>query len=84
MARNFYKSWNKAVQAGGLDYDRIRKDKDNISWSQEMVIEKIRLLAENKEKLSSKHNVANQPRGFLRQLNSPCWMLFLQRTFLIT
>ena len=62
MARNFYKSWNKAVQASGLDYDRIRKDRDNISWSQEMVIEKIRLLAENKEKLSSKYNSINQKK----------------------
>lgn len=62
MARNFYKSWHKAVQASGLDYDRIRKDKDNISWSQEMVIEKIRLLAENKEKLSSKYNCNNQKK----------------------
>lgn len=62
MARNFYKSWNKAVQASGIDYDRIRKDKDNISWSKDMVIEKIRLLAENKEKLSSKYNCINQKK----------------------
>jgi len=62
MARNFYKSWNKAVQASGIDYERIRKDKDNISWSQDMVLEKIRLLADNKKKLSSKHNCINQKK----------------------
>ena len=60
MARNFYKSWNKAVKASGLDYDRIRRNRDDISWSQEMVIEKIKLIAENKGKLSCKYNRINQ------------------------
>lgn len=62
MARNYYKSWNRAVQASGLDYNRIRKDKNNISWSKEMVLEKIRLLADNKEILSSKYNSVNQKK----------------------
>ena len=62
MARNYYKSWNRAVQASGLDYNRIRKDKNNISWSKEMVLEKIRLLADNKEILSSKYNSVNEKK----------------------
>ena len=62
MARNYYKSWNRAVQASGLDYNRIRKDKNNISWSKEMVLEKIRLLADNKKILSSKYNSVNQKK----------------------
>lgn len=62
MARNYYKSWNRSVQASGLDYNRIRKDKNNISWSKEMVLEKIRLLADNKEILSSKYNSVNQKK----------------------
>ena len=62
MARNYYKSWNRSVQASGLYYNRIRKDKNNISWSKEMVLEKIRLLADNKEILSSKYNSVNQKK----------------------
>ena len=62
MARNYYKSWNRAVQASGLDYDLIRKDRNNISWSKKMVLEEIRLLADNKEILSSKYNTVNQKK----------------------
>lgn len=62
MARNYYKSWNRAVQASGLDYNCIRKDKNNISWSKDLVLEKIRLLADNKEILSSKYNSVNQKK----------------------
>lgn len=62
MARNYYKSWNGAVRASGLDYNRIRKDRNNISWSKETVLKKIRLLADNKEILSSKYNSINQKK----------------------
>jgi len=62
MARNYYKSWNRAVQAAGLDYNCIRKDRNNISWSKDMVLCEIRLLAENKEVLSSKYNSKNRKK----------------------
>jgi len=62
MARNFYKSWNRAIQASGLDYDLIRKDRNNISWSKNTVLEKIMLLADKREVLSSKYNNVNQKK----------------------
>lgn len=62
MARNYYKSWRCAIKPCGLDYEKIRKNSENIDWTRDKVIEQIQLLYEKEADLSSKYNFQNQKR----------------------
>lgn len=62
MARNYYRSWRDAIKACGIDYDTVRKNSHEVSWSREKVVEDIRALFENNQNLSSKYTCINQKR----------------------
>ncbi|MBU4345535.1 MAG: hypothetical protein KKB05_01920 [Proteobacteria bacterium] len=62
MARNYYKTWRGAIKACGLDYEQIRKNTANLSWTKKKVIEQIQLLHHEKADLSSKYNCRKQKK----------------------
>ncbi|RPH52703.1 MAG: hypothetical protein EHM85_01980 [Desulfobacteraceae bacterium] len=62
MARNYYRSWQDTIKACGIDYNTVRKNSHEVSWSRGKVIEDIRVLFENNQNLSSKYNCINRKR----------------------